>query len=342
MLQHGTAVQDRQIARGERYPALGLHWLLGLVRLAQDDAGRSARGIRSRARARRTAPALRARVPCMPARARQRALAVGHGARTPRRVPRRAGALSRASARPASASRRRGRHRRSTGPRRPARRACGADKPMQAGIARERCARPQRDAARFRRGARCCSAGDRAARVRGVDDPGRSRCCDKSLKRRRLRPYWAGWRTAPGSHASAFLRVSSGHRRRPGAPIVLPRSHMTAHSLSRHAPTAGPAALSVDAVPRRLQRQPVQDRRLDGRRPCGDRRRRRARELSIVGAVFILPFLLFSGYAGPARRHLQQAHGARRHQVARDRRDRPRLRRVRDRPSRSSPTSCCS
>src|SRR5699024_5252496 len=29
---------DRQIARGERYPALGLHWLLGLVRLAQDDA----------------------------------------------------------------------------------------------------------------------------------------------------------------------------------------------------------------------------------------------------------------------------------------------------------------
>ncbi len=39
VLQHGTAVQDRQIARGERYPALGLHWLLGLVRLAQDDVG---------------------------------------------------------------------------------------------------------------------------------------------------------------------------------------------------------------------------------------------------------------------------------------------------------------
>jgi DNA-binding winged helix-turn-helix (wHTH) protein/Tfp pilus assembly protein PilF len=37
VLQHGTAVQDRQIARGERYPALGLHWLLGLVRLAQQD-----------------------------------------------------------------------------------------------------------------------------------------------------------------------------------------------------------------------------------------------------------------------------------------------------------------
>src|SRR5262249_22574317 len=31
------AIQDRQIGRGERYPALGLHWLLGLVRLAQDD-----------------------------------------------------------------------------------------------------------------------------------------------------------------------------------------------------------------------------------------------------------------------------------------------------------------
>jgi DNA-binding winged helix-turn-helix (wHTH) protein/Tfp pilus assembly protein PilF len=37
VLQHGTAVQDRQIARGDRYPALGLHWLLGLVRLAQED-----------------------------------------------------------------------------------------------------------------------------------------------------------------------------------------------------------------------------------------------------------------------------------------------------------------
>jgi DNA-binding winged helix-turn-helix (wHTH) protein/Tfp pilus assembly protein PilF len=39
VLRHGAAVQDRQIARGERYPALGLHWLLGLVRLAQDDIG---------------------------------------------------------------------------------------------------------------------------------------------------------------------------------------------------------------------------------------------------------------------------------------------------------------
>ena len=37
VLRHGAAVQDRQIGRGERYPALGLHWLLGLVRLAQDD-----------------------------------------------------------------------------------------------------------------------------------------------------------------------------------------------------------------------------------------------------------------------------------------------------------------
>jgi DNA-binding winged helix-turn-helix (wHTH) protein/Tfp pilus assembly protein PilF len=37
VLRQGAAVQDRQISRGERYPALGLHWLLGLVRLAQDD-----------------------------------------------------------------------------------------------------------------------------------------------------------------------------------------------------------------------------------------------------------------------------------------------------------------
>ncbi len=37
VLRQGAAVQDRQIARGGRYPALGLHWLLGLVRLAQND-----------------------------------------------------------------------------------------------------------------------------------------------------------------------------------------------------------------------------------------------------------------------------------------------------------------
>jgi len=37
VLRHGAAVQDRQIDRGERYPALGLHWLLGLVRLAEED-----------------------------------------------------------------------------------------------------------------------------------------------------------------------------------------------------------------------------------------------------------------------------------------------------------------
>jgi DNA-binding winged helix-turn-helix (wHTH) protein/tetratricopeptide (TPR) repeat protein len=37
VLRQGAAVQDRQVSRGDRYPALGLHWLLGLVRLAQDD-----------------------------------------------------------------------------------------------------------------------------------------------------------------------------------------------------------------------------------------------------------------------------------------------------------------
>src|SRR5258708_1870247 len=38
VLRQGAAVQDRQIGRGDRYPALGLHWLLGLVRLSQDYA----------------------------------------------------------------------------------------------------------------------------------------------------------------------------------------------------------------------------------------------------------------------------------------------------------------
>ena len=37
VLRNGAAIQDRQIGRGERYPALGLHWLFGLVRLAQGD-----------------------------------------------------------------------------------------------------------------------------------------------------------------------------------------------------------------------------------------------------------------------------------------------------------------
>jgi DNA-binding winged helix-turn-helix (wHTH) protein/tetratricopeptide (TPR) repeat protein len=37
VLLDGVDVQDGQIARGERFPALGLHWLLGLVRLSQDD-----------------------------------------------------------------------------------------------------------------------------------------------------------------------------------------------------------------------------------------------------------------------------------------------------------------
>ena len=37
VLRHGAAVEDRQIDRGERYPALGLHWLLGLVRLREGD-----------------------------------------------------------------------------------------------------------------------------------------------------------------------------------------------------------------------------------------------------------------------------------------------------------------
>jgi DNA-binding winged helix-turn-helix (wHTH) protein len=43
VLRQGAAVQDRQIGRGDRYPALGLHWLLGLVRLAQDDVDEARR-----------------------------------------------------------------------------------------------------------------------------------------------------------------------------------------------------------------------------------------------------------------------------------------------------------
>jgi DNA-binding winged helix-turn-helix (wHTH) protein/Flp pilus assembly protein TadD len=37
VLREGTAIQDRQQERRERYPALGLHWLRALVRLAADD-----------------------------------------------------------------------------------------------------------------------------------------------------------------------------------------------------------------------------------------------------------------------------------------------------------------
>src|SRR3954467_1846257 len=38
VLREGTIVQDRQAHLKQRYPARGLHWLLGLVRLAQGDA----------------------------------------------------------------------------------------------------------------------------------------------------------------------------------------------------------------------------------------------------------------------------------------------------------------
>jgi adenylate cyclase len=37
VLREGTIVQDRQASLCQRYPARGLHWLLGLVRLAQGD-----------------------------------------------------------------------------------------------------------------------------------------------------------------------------------------------------------------------------------------------------------------------------------------------------------------
>ena len=38
VLREGTLVQDRQVHLRQRYPARGLHWLLGLVRLARGDA----------------------------------------------------------------------------------------------------------------------------------------------------------------------------------------------------------------------------------------------------------------------------------------------------------------
>jgi len=43
VLREGTIVQDRQADRKQRYPAKGLHWLLGLVRLASGDAAEAQR-----------------------------------------------------------------------------------------------------------------------------------------------------------------------------------------------------------------------------------------------------------------------------------------------------------
>ena len=43
VLREGTIVQDRQADRKQRYPAKGLHWLLGLVRLARGDADEAQR-----------------------------------------------------------------------------------------------------------------------------------------------------------------------------------------------------------------------------------------------------------------------------------------------------------
>jgi DNA-binding winged helix-turn-helix (wHTH) protein/tetratricopeptide (TPR) repeat protein len=43
VLREGTIVQDRQADRKQRYPAKGLHWLLGLVRLASGDTSEAQR-----------------------------------------------------------------------------------------------------------------------------------------------------------------------------------------------------------------------------------------------------------------------------------------------------------
>ena len=84
----------------------------------------------------------------------------------------------------------------------------------------------------------------------------------------------------------------------------------------------GPAVVLVDAVPGCVQRQPVQDRRVDargarrGRIGLGRRVVARGRGLHpAVPAVFRI--------CGSGRRRLQQAFRPDRHQIARDRRDRP-------------------
>ena len=46
VLREGTIVQDRQADLKQRYPAKGLHWLLGLVRLARGDAAEAQREFR--------------------------------------------------------------------------------------------------------------------------------------------------------------------------------------------------------------------------------------------------------------------------------------------------------
>ncbi len=43
VLREGLVVLERQVGRRERFPASGLHWMLGLVRLARDDADEARR-----------------------------------------------------------------------------------------------------------------------------------------------------------------------------------------------------------------------------------------------------------------------------------------------------------
>ena len=50
VLREGTIVQDRQADLRQRYPAKGLHWLLGLVRLARGDAAKARASSSARSR----------------------------------------------------------------------------------------------------------------------------------------------------------------------------------------------------------------------------------------------------------------------------------------------------
>ena len=129
------------------------------------------------------------------------------------------------------------------------------------------------------------------------------------------------------------------------APAVQQESvdiHPRKHARSQFALLA-PAplrAVLLDAVPGRRQRQPVQVRVHRARRPTSCRRgaARPAIAGLVIGALFILPFLLFSATSRPARRQVRQVAADALREDARDRDHGARGRRLRHRTTRA----CCS
>ena len=236
VLRQGAAVQDRQIGRGERYPALGLHWLLGLVRLAQDDVEEALAEF-ERERALAEPHRLYGREYAMHAAHRPRRGAAAR--RTPRRrrrqLPRRAGALSRSRARRISGwplARRRARMPQPRGTR--ARTVIG---PRRADRSRDR----PRAVAGGRTGD-ATGAADvlgaaprrRAAGVRRLDASRSSRFSASSLTEQGLRPVLSRCCAEPGALAfQRFSALSQGSLRTSGqapARIVAVRSdHDRAH-----------------------------------------------------------------------------------------------------------------